>query len=138
MFAFVDARFTQKANFQESFGLTQCTLIPGDLPGPRRYLSIEEEEIVSFLIRSAQIGYPHTCHQVMGLVQEVVKGKGIEAMISDGWWEQFKKCHPSITLREAASLSYARVMVSDQECLEKYFDLLENTLKINGVFDDSS
>ena len=74
----------------------------------------------------------------MGLVQEVVNGKGIEAVISDGWWERFKKCHPSITLREAASLSYARAMASDQECLENYFDLLENTLKINGVFDDPS
>ena len=59
----------------------------GALPGPRRYLPIEEEETVSFLICSAQIGYLHTRHQVMGFVQEVVNGKGIEAVISDGWWE---------------------------------------------------
>ena len=59
-------------------------------------------------------------------------------MICDGWWERFKKRHPSITLREAASFSYARAMASDQECLENYFDLLEDTLKINGGFDDPS
>ena len=59
----------------------------------------EEEEVVSFLIRSAKIGYPHTRHQIMGIVQ------GIQTVISDGWWERFKKRHPSITLREAASLS---------------------------------
>ena len=58
----------------------------------------EEEEIVSFLIRCAKIGYPHTRHQIMGLVQEIVSGKGIQTMISDGWWERFKKRHPSITL----------------------------------------
>ena len=111
----------------------------GSLPGPRRYLSIEEEEeIVTFLIRCAKIGYPHTRHQIMGLVQEIISGKGIQTVLSDGWWERFKKRHPSITLREAASLSYARVMASDQECLESYFDLLEETLKINGVFDDPS
>ena len=74
----------------------------------------------------------------MGLVQEIISGKGIQTVLSDGWWERFKKRHPSITLREAASLSYARAMASDRECLESYFDLLEETLKINGVFDDPS
>ena len=103
----------------------------GALPGPRRYLSIEVE-MVSFLICSSQIGYLHTRHQVMGLVQGVVNGKGIEAVMSDGWWERFKKRQTSITLRKAAPLSYARAMASNQECLERYYDLLENILKING------
>ena len=94
------------------------------LPGPKRYLSMEEEEIVSFLIRCAKIGYPHIRHQVMGLVQKIISSKDIQTVLSDGWWERFKKRHPSITLREAASLSYARAMASDQECLESYFDLL--------------
>ena len=99
----------------------------GSLPGPKRYLTMEEEEeIVSFLIRCAKIGYPHTRHQVMGLVQEIISSKGIQTVLSDGWWERFKKRHPSITLREAASLSYARAMASDRECLESYFDLLED------------
>ena len=97
----------------------------------------EEEEVVSFLIRSAKIGYPHTRHQIMGIVQEIVASKGIQTVISDGWWERFKKHHPSI-MREAVSLSYARAMASDLECLNSYFNLLEDTLKINGVFDDPS
>ena len=111
----------------------------GSLPGPARYLSMEEEEeIVSFLIRCAKIGYPHTRHQIMGLVQGIVSNKGIHTVISDGWWERFRKRHPNITLREAASLSYARAMASDRECLSNYYDLLEDSLKINGVFDDPS
>ena len=71
----------------------------------------EEEEVVSFLIRSAKIGYP-----IIGVVQEIVASKGIQTVLSDGWWARFEKHHPSITLRKAASLSYARAMASDQKC----------------------
>ena len=31
--------------------------------GPKPYLTIEEEELASFLVRCAKIGYPHTGQQ---------------------------------------------------------------------------
>lgn len=40
--------------------------------GPKPYLSVaEEEELVSFLLKCATIGYPHT-QQVIAIVQQIV------------------------------------------------------------------
>ena len=39
----------------------------GAKPGPNPYLTyLEEEELASFLIQTAKIGYPHTKKQVFG------------------------------------------------------------------------
>ena len=44
----------------------------GCRPGPVTYLSMEEEdELVHFLIRCSEIGYPHTLSQVLALVQQI-------------------------------------------------------------------
>ena len=76
--------------------------------GGEPYLSIdEEEELVSFLVECAKIGYPHTRKQVIALVQEIINEKGIKSIISEGWWERFKSRHPLITLTVAAPLLYA-------------------------------
>ena len=41
--------------------------------GPIPYLSFEEEEeLVSFLIQTAKIGYPHAKKQVLALVERIV------------------------------------------------------------------
>ena len=111
----------------------------GALPGPSPYLTKgEEEELVAFLVRCAGIGYSHTRHQIMLIVQEMVEGKGIQACISDGWWERFRKRHPELTLRVAAPLSFARAMVTNHDTLNAYYDLLEDTLKENGIFNNAS
>ena len=58
----------------------------GAKPGPNPYLTyLEEEELASFLIQTAKIGYPHTKKQVLTLVQRIIECKGIEASISNGW-----------------------------------------------------
>ena len=55
-------------------------------PGPTPYLTtFEEEELASFLIRCAKIGYPRTRSQVLGLVQQIVNSKGLDASVSNGW-----------------------------------------------------
>lgn len=85
----------------------------GARPGPDPYLSIEEEEeLASFLIETAKIGYPHTKRQVLAVVQEMVDAK-ISTTVSNGWWERFSKRHPKITLRAAVPLSLARAIASD-------------------------
>ena len=107
--------------------------------GPTPYLSFEEEEeLVSFLIQTAKIGYPHTKKQVLALVQRIVEGKGIETTLSNGWWERFLRRHPKLTLKMAVPLSYGRAIATNPDVLNRYFDMLEETLETNGILDDPS
>ena len=87
----------------EMFGVLRSTLHDhisgkvghGSKPGRDPYLSLEEEEeLVSFLVMCACIGYPHTRKQMMALVQVIVNEKGIETTVSDGWWERFQTLPP--------------------------------------------
>ena len=104
--------------------------------GPDPYLDLEEEEeLASFLIRSAGIGYPHTKKQLFALVQQMLNKKRIEATVSNGWWERFQSRHPTIKTRTAVSLSMARSKASDPVVLKGYFDMLEECLKENKIFD---
>ena len=108
----------------------------GARSGPDPYLLVEEEEeLASFLMQSAKIGYPHTKKQVLLLVQQIITEKGIDANVSNGWWERFCQRHPSITLRAAVPFSLARAMATDSEVLNKYFDMLEECLQHNKIFD---
>ena len=72
------------------------------------------------------MGYPHTVSQVLGIVQQTVDLKGITHV----WWHRFCQRHSGISLGTAVPISMARVMATDAECIEKYFDLLEVTLKL--------
>ena len=89
--------------------------------GPKPYLNAEEEEeLASFLVQTAKIGYPHTKCQL--LVQQIVDNKGIKATITNGWWERFVQRHPHQSLHTAVPLSLARAMATDEGVLGKYFD----------------
>ena len=77
----------------------------------------------------------------MALVQRIIESKGIEAIfisysISNGWWERFRKRHPNLTLKSAMPLTYARAMATDSDVFHHYYDMLEETLKSNGIFDN--
>jgi len=52
----------------------------GSKSGPQPYLSYEEEdELVSFLFKSAEIGYPKTKDEVIGIVRKAIqKKRGVE------------------------------------------------------------
>ena len=110
----------------------------GSRPGPISYLTMEEEEeLAGFLISCAEIGYPHTVSQVLGLVQKMVDAKGRkEVHVSYGWWQKFCQRHKNVALRTAAPLSMRRAMATDREVLNQYFDILENTLKKNHIFNN--
>lgn len=88
--------------------------------GPDPYLSVEEEELGNFLIQVARIGYPHTKKQVLALVQQMLSRKGINATVSNGWWERYCKRNPKVTLRSAVPLSLARASATDPEMLHRY------------------
>ena len=127
------------------YGIPKSTLddrvtgkvIHGVKSGPHPYLSLsEEEELVSFFLGCAAVGYPRTRKDVLALVQDIVKSKGHETgIVTDGWWAGFKKRHPELTLRSAIPLSLARAKATDPAVIEKYFDLLENTLCENDLLD---
>ena len=105
-------------------------------PGPDPYLTFEEEEeLASFLIQTAKIGYPHTKNQVLALVQQIVDSKGIDTTVINGWWERYRQRHPRLTLKSAVPLTYARAMATDQDVLNRYFDILESCWQNNSIYD---
>ena len=111
----------------------------GARSGPDPYLSMEEEEeLASFLVETAKIGYPHTKKQLLFLVQQILDSKGIDTTVTNGWWERFCQRHPDMTLRVAVPFSFARAMATDTEVLNRYFDMLEECLRENGIFNKPS
>ena len=108
-------------------------------PGPTPYLSMqEEEELASFLFLSAKIGYPYTRKKVLHIVQQIIDDKGVMGHVTNGWWERFKERHPNVVLKTAAPLSNARAIAADRDVIERYYDLLEDTLRHNNLFDKAN
>ena len=109
---------------------------PGTLSGRKKYLSdTEEQELVRFITKSAEIGYGYTVREITCLVQDVVEKKGITTTLSHGWWEGFKARHPGIVRRKPEPLTHVRSNCTQPSVLEKYFDVLENTLKDNDLIE---
>ena len=103
--------------------------------GPPTYLTIEEEEeLANFLLRCADIGYPHSLPLALALVQNIVDSKGIKKTITRGWWQKFCQRHRDVTHCLAVPLSIARAIVTDRNVINRYFDMLTETLKSNGLF----
>ena len=106
-------------------------------PGRQPFLTMEEEEeLVSFLLKCATIGYAHTRKEVLILMRRIVDSKGLDHSVTDNWWRRFRERHPQITLRTAMPLSQARAMAADEQVINEYFDMLEDTLVENGILDD--
>ena len=84
------------------------SVIPGAKSGPPKLLTTSEEtELVEFLIRSGAVGYARSRKEVLSLVLDIVQRKGKPVTsISNGWWESFRRRHPSLVLRGAAPLSF--------------------------------
>lgn len=58
----------------------------GAKSGPTRYLNDQEEsELVNFLCCCTEIGYARTRLQVLALVQQVIKDKGLDVKVTSGW-----------------------------------------------------
>ena len=52
----------------------------------QRYLSEqEEEELVTFILEAAKIGFTRTRKDIMSLVQTIVNAKGKNVIVSSGW-----------------------------------------------------
>ena len=110
----------------------------GARSGPDPYLMNEEEELLNFLLKCLDTGYSHSRKQVISIVQQVVDGKRIQTVVSNGWWERFCQRHPQVTLRAPAPLSYSKAVSSDRESLNNYFDQLEETLHANNILNKAT
>ena len=105
----------------------------GKKPGPAPYLtSKEEKELSDHLILSAQSGYGKTRRDVMNIVEGyMLKQQPPRSVnLSNGWWYNFKKRNPSLSLRSGDSTAAVRMNAVNPENVNTYFDLLEE------VFDE--
>jgi len=104
-------------------------VIPGTKSGPAKYLTNEEEdELVQFLLDCASVGYPRGRQEVIGMVQRLCNERGMDRIVTHGWWESFCRRHAEITLRVTAPLSQARAKATDVSVINKYFDTYQATL----------
>ncbi len=111
-------------------------VLMGETSGKRFLDDEEEEELVSFLIGCAKVGYPRSRKEVIALVQAALEAKGkSDINVSSGWWESFKKRHSELTLRSPEQLSNVRSRCCSKEVFENYFDLLETTMQENDLTD---
>ena len=128
----------------EEYGVPRSTLndkVTGKVPlqaksGRRTYLTDEEEDrLVEFLVGCASVGYAKSRRDVLAIAQQIFNARnpGCEVELTKGWWDRFRKRHPEISLRQAEPLSYARAAANNPKVIEAYFDLLEQTIAVNGL-----
>ena len=114
-------------------------VIHGTNPGPKPFLTaVEEKELSSFLVDVAKAGYGKTRKQIMGLAESVVRDKGRmtgEKKISDGWFRRFMKRQPQLSLRKGDPTANVRMDCLTKETMDKYFDLLKDTLVENDLME---
>ena len=86
----------------------------GTKPGPKPYLSAAEEELTSHLIDAANIGYGITRAEVITIVERHVEIKQDvslrAARVTHGWWQNFIKRNPSLSLRSGDSTAAVRLI----------------------------
>ena len=128
----------------EYYGVPKSTLgdrvsgrvLPGVTSGRCTYLSHEEEEeLVTFLCRTALIGHARTRKEVMAIVDRLLSSRGKKTAVSPGWWASFVARHPKLTLRTPATLSLARANATDRVVIDNYFDELERALDETRLID---
>ena len=93
----------------------------GAVSGRKKYLThSEEEELVTFIIKSAEIGYGYAVREIMNLVQDTIDKKGIQATISHGWWDGFRARCPCIVKRRPEPMTHVCAQGACPEVLEKF------------------
>ena len=80
------------------------------------------------------MGYGKTRKQVLSIVENVVREKDAlhpsrSNHVSDGWWRRFMQRQPTLSLRRGDATAHVRMDSTNQEVIDHYFDLLEETLQ---------
>ena len=110
--------------------------VRGTKMGTKPYLTYQEEqEIVSFLLNYAKMGYGKTRKDVLNIVHATLVRKAEEDgrqfskdHISQGWWVKFCNRWPEIRLRKGDAFPVARDQVTAYSVFKDYFNLLDETL----------
>ena len=114
-------------------------VVHGTNPGPKPFLNaVEEKELSSFLVDVAKAGYGKTRKQIMGLAESVARDKGRmtgQKRISDGWFRRFMQRQPQLSLRKGDATANVRMDCLTKETMDKYFDLLQDTLVENNLME---
>ena len=100
-------------------------------PGPKQYLSAEEE--AELAIEAASVGCGQTRKQIMTIAENVAKDKGIlrKDRISEGWYEKFMERQTNLSICQGDPA--ANEMAVTSQAITHYFDLLEKKLKDNNL-----
>ena len=130
----------------DQYGVPRTTLkdrlsgrvVQGTNPGPIPYLSASEEyELFQHLLTCAEIGYPKTKCQVIGIVRQAVqKKRGADAaknFTGKGWWNRFLERWPKLCLRKGDALAISRAKAVTASNVAQYYDLLKKTLEEHGL-----
>ena len=86
---------------KDIFARIKGKVVHGVKPGPKQYLSVEEEtELAEFAIEAASVGCGQTRKQIMTIAENVAKDKGIlrKDRITQGWYEKFMKRQTYLSL----------------------------------------
>jgi hypothetical protein len=74
-------------------------VVPGSVCGAHRYLTeSKENELEAFLLGCSEIGFGKTRSEVLRIVERVLRQRGVNQSVSNGWWESFLKRHPKLSL----------------------------------------
>lgn len=106
-------------------------VVHGTKPGPRPYLSGEEElELSSFLKTCTEVGYGKTRRDVLCIAQSVATNKGMlkGSKISSGWWRRFLERQPDLSLHRGDSTAHVRMDAVNGETMKHYFSLLNDVM----------
>ena len=92
---------------------------------------------MTYLVKCAEIGYPKTKDEVIGIVRQALcKKKGpefAEEFKGKGWWERFMGRWPTLSLRKGDALAISRAQALTADNLTEYYDLLKTTLETHGL-----
>ena len=131
----------------KQFGVPRQTLcdrvsgkvVHGTNPGPKPFLtSVEEKELSNFIVDVAKAGYGKTRKQIMGLADSVAQDKRRmtgQKKITDGWFRRFMMRQSQLSLRKGDPTANVRMDCLNNETMDKYFDLLKDTLVENNLME---
>ena len=96
--------------------------------GKKSLLSNEEENcLVNHLMEMAELGFGYEAVQIRTLVRTLLHKK--ESEVTTSWFNSFMERHPNLSRRRAQALEKQRLINSDEETIQAYFDLLQLAFK---------
>lgn len=105
-------------------------------PGPKPFLtSVEEKELSNFIVDIAKASYGKTRKQIMGLADSVARDKRRmmgQKKITDGWFRRFMMWQPQLSHNSPFVKETQQPTCLNKETMDKYFDLLKDTLVENN------